>query len=126
MNYFGYMVFVQGFWLLFECIEGVCVVVFFLIGYKCSGICWDDVNFMLLVYEKWDVYGQLKMVNVFFVNELSCCLKLFGGFVFFVYFGGIFILLQWYFFVEEQVQFGWFNEDGMLLVFVQQGFKMFE
>ena len=92
-------------------------------AHKLSDMRWDDVNYEVQPYDKWQAYGQAKTANALFANGLSRRLKESGGLAFSVHPGGIFTPLQRHLPKEEMIALGWLGEDGEPSELAKQGFK---
>ncbi|MBC7646350.1 MAG: SDR family NAD(P)-dependent oxidoreductase [Pseudopedobacter sp.] len=89
-----------------------------------SDIHWDDVNYRLRPYDKWDAYAQSKTANALFAVSLNQKFSSEGIHAFAVHPGGIMTGLQKELPQAEMQAMGWLDADGKpISVFksVQQG-----
>ena len=82
------------------------------IGHRRSDIRWDDPHFRNGDYDKWVSYGQSKTANALFAVGLSSKWKDRGILSNAVMPGGILTPLQRHLSREEQIGFGWIDENG--------------
>ncbi|WP_298023783.1 oxidoreductase [uncultured Parasphingopyxis sp.] len=122
-NHLGHFELTRKLMPLLEKTPGCRVIALSSTGHKLSGIRWDDPNFEMEPYEKWQAYGQAKSANALFANALSRRLKDSGGLAFAVHPGGIFTPLQRHLPQEEMIALGWLDENGELSEMAKAGFK---
>lgn len=82
------------------------------IGHRRSDIRWDDPHFRNGDYEKWTSYGQSKTANALFAVGVTNRWKDRGVLANAVMPGGILTPLQRHLSREEQIGFGWIDENG--------------
>jgi NAD(P)-dependent dehydrogenase (short-subunit alcohol dehydrogenase family) len=82
------------------------------IGHRRSDIRWDDPHFRNGDYEKWTSYGQSKTANALFAVGVTQKWKDRGILANAVMPGGILTPLQRHLSKEEQIGFGWIDENG--------------
>jgi NAD(P)-dependent dehydrogenase (short-subunit alcohol dehydrogenase family) len=83
------------------------------IGHRRSDIRWDDPHFRNGDYEKWTSYGQSKTANALFAVGATQKWKDRGILANAVMPGGIITPLQRHLSKEEQIGFGWIDENGV-------------
>jgi NAD(P)-dependent dehydrogenase (short-subunit alcohol dehydrogenase family) len=83
------------------------------IGHRRSDIRWDDPHFRNGDYEKWTSYGQSKTANSLFAVGVTNRWKDRGVLANAVMPGGIITPLQRHLSKEEQIGFGWIDENGV-------------
>jgi NAD(P)-dependent dehydrogenase (short-subunit alcohol dehydrogenase family) len=83
------------------------------IGHRRSDIRWDDPHFRNGDYEKWTSYGQSKTANALFAVGVTQKWKDRGILANAVMPGGIITPLQRHLSKEEQIGFGWIDENGV-------------
>lgn len=83
------------------------------IGHRRSDVRWDDPHFRNGDYEKWTSYGQSKTANSLFAVGLAARWKDRGVLANAVMPGGIITPLQRHLSREEQMGFGWIDENGV-------------
>jgi len=83
------------------------------IGHRRSDIRWDDPHFRKGDYEKWTSYGQSKTANALFAVGLTARWRDRGVLANAVMPGGIITPLQRHLSKEEQIGFGWIDENGV-------------
>lgn len=83
------------------------------IGHRRSDIRWDDPHFRNGDYEKWTSYGQSKTANALFAVGVTNRWKDRGVLANAVMPGGILTPLQRHLSREEQIGFGWIDENGV-------------
>jgi len=82
------------------------------IGHRRSDIRWDDPHFRNGDYEKWTSYGQSKTANALLAVGVTSNWKDRGILANAVMPGGILTPLQRHLSREEQIGFGWIDENG--------------
>lgn len=82
------------------------------IGHRRSDIRWDDPHFTKGDYDKWVSYGQSKTANALFAVGVTRKWKDRGILANAVMPGGILTPLQRHLSKEEQIGFGWIDENG--------------
>lgn len=82
------------------------------IGHRRSDIRWDDPHFRTGDYDKWVSYGQSKTANALFAVGVTRKWKDRGILANAVMPGGIITPLQRHLSKEEQIGFGWIDENG--------------
>lgn len=82
------------------------------IGHRRSDIRWDDPHFRNGDYDKWVSYGQSKTANALFAVGATQKWKDRGILANAVMPGGILTPLQRHLTKEEQIGFGWIDENG--------------
>ena len=83
------------------------------IGHRRSDIRWEDPHFRTTEYEKWTSYGQSKTANALFAVGVTRKWKDRGVLANAVMPGGIITPLQRQLSREEQIGFGWIDENGV-------------
>ncbi|MDZ4776161.1 MAG: SDR family NAD(P)-dependent oxidoreductase [Alphaproteobacteria bacterium] len=83
------------------------------IGHRRSDIRWEDPHFRNGDYEKWTSYGQSKTANSLFAVGVTNKWKDRGILANAVMPGGIITPLQRHLSKEEQIGFGWIDENGV-------------
>ncbi len=83
------------------------------IGHRRSDIRWDDPHFRTGDYDKWVSYGQSKTANALFAVGATQKWKDRGVLANAVMPGGIITPLQRHLSKEEQIGFGWIDENGV-------------
>lgn len=83
------------------------------IGHRRSDIRWDDPHFRNGDYDKWVSYGQSKTANALFAVGVTQKWKERGVLANAVMPGGIITPLQRHLTKEEQIGFGWIDENGV-------------
>ncbi len=83
------------------------------IGHRRSDILWDDPHFRNGGYDKWVSYGQSKTANALFAVGVTQKWKDRGILANAVMPGGIITPLQRHLSKEEQIGFGWIDENGV-------------
>jgi NAD(P)-dependent dehydrogenase (short-subunit alcohol dehydrogenase family) len=123
VNHMGHFALTQGLMPLLQRSAQPRVVSLSSTGHKISGIRWDDIQYEVDAYDKWQAYGQAKTANALFANGLSRRLKEINGLAFAVHPGGIFTPLQRHLPQEEMIALGWLDESGEPSEMAKQGFK---
>jgi NAD(P)-dependent dehydrogenase (short-subunit alcohol dehydrogenase family) len=82
------------------------------IGHRRSDIRWNDPHFRQGAYDKWESYGQSKTANALFAVGVSNRWQGRGVLANAVMPGGIMTPLQRHLSKEEQIGFGWIDEQG--------------
>ncbi len=82
------------------------------IGHRRSGIRWEDPHFRTGDYDKWVSYGQSKTANALFAVGVTQRWRDRGILANAVMPGGIITPLQRHLSREEQIGFGWIDENG--------------
>jgi NAD(P)-dependent dehydrogenase (short-subunit alcohol dehydrogenase family) len=93
------------------------------IGHARSDVLWDDPNFDVRPYDKWQAYGQAKTANALFALGVDLRWRGEGVRAFSVHPGGIFTPLQRHLPDEEMVALGWKAADGSIPAAVMAMFK---
>ncbi len=81
-------------------------------GHHLSPVRWDDPQFTT-GYDKWLAYGQAKTANVLFAVHLDALARDAGVRAFALHPGGILTPLQRHLPLEEQIELGWVDENGV-------------
>lgn len=123
VNHMGHFALTTALMPLLAKSPGARVVALSSAAHKITDIKWDDIQFDLTDYDKWQAYGQAKTANALFANALSRRLRDSGGLAFSLHPGGIFTPLQRHLPKEEMIALGWLNDDGEPSELAQQGFK---
>ena len=90
------------------------------IGHRRSDINWEDPNYLIRPYEKWESYGQAKTANALFAVGFNARFNARGVTANAVMPGGIMTPLQRHMAHEEMVAMGWIDsETGK----IRDGFK---
>jgi len=84
------------------------------IGHRRSPVRFEDMNYRLRPYDKWDAYGQSKTANSLFAVAFDQRHRGRGVNANAVMPGGIMTPLQRHLSREEMVDFGWIDEDGKI------------
>ncbi|WP_156755215.1 oxidoreductase [Actinokineospora pegani] len=84
-------------------------------GHRNSGVRWDDVDFAT-GYDRWAAYGQSKTANALFAVHLDALGRAAGVRAFSLHPGGILTPLQRHLSHQDQVDAGWINEAGDVIV----------
>lgn len=113
-NHLGHFQLTAGLWPLLERGEKARVVALSSSAHRLNGLDLDDPNFDQRKYEKWTAYGQAKSANALFALKLDKIGEPKGVRAFAVDPGGIKTPLQRHLTMEEQIAFGWYDEDGNL------------
>lgn len=113
-NHLGHFQLTAGLWPLLEAAEEARVVALSSSAHRINGIDLDDPNFEQRDYEKWTAYGQAKSANALFALKLDKLGEPKGVRAFAVDPGGIKTPLQRHLTMEEQIAFGWYDEEGNL------------
>lgn len=79
------------------------------IGHRRSGILWDDPNYLVRPYDKWEAYGQSKTANALFAVGFDARHAARGVRANAVMPGGIMTPLQRHMAHEEMVAMGWID-----------------
>lgn len=123
VNHIGHFALTNALMPLLKKTPNVRVIALSSTAHKISDIRWEDINYEVGNYHKWQAYGQSKTANALFANALSRRLKPTGGLAFSVHPGGIFTPLQRHLPKEEMVALGWLDKDGNPSELAKQGFK---
>lgn len=110
-NQLGHFALVNRIYPLLKASEGARVISYSSTGHHFSDIHWDDLE-LREGYDKWVAYGQSKTATSLFAVELDRLGEDDGVRAFAVHPGGILTPLQRHLSREEQIGFGWFDEDG--------------
>ncbi|WP_055532323.1 SDR family NAD(P)-dependent oxidoreductase [Streptomyces graminilatus] len=113
-NHLGHFALVNRLWPAIEP-GGARVVSVSSRGHHFSGIRWDDIQWEH-GYEKWAAYGQAKTANVLFAVHLDRLGRDAGVRAFSLHPGAIFTPLQRHIPVAEQIERGWRDAEGNLLL----------
>lgn len=111
-NHLGHFQMTARLWPLLVAAKGARVVAVSSVGHRLNGLDLDDPNFERREYSKWPAYGQAKSANALFALQLDKLGEPQGVRAFAVHPGGIITPLQRHLTMEEQVDMGWFDEDG--------------
>lgn len=113
-NHLGHFQLTARLWPLLKAADGARVVALSSSGHRRNGLDIDDPNFENREYEKWTAYGQAKSANALFALSLDKIGEPHKIRSFAVHPGGIKTPLQRHLTMEEQIAFGWYDEDGNL------------
>jgi NAD(P)-dependent dehydrogenase (short-subunit alcohol dehydrogenase family) len=111
-NHLGHFQLTARLWPLLVAADKARVVVLSSAGHLLNGLDLDDPNFVTREYQKWPAYGQAKSANALFALQLDTLGEPHGVRAFAVHPGGIVTPLQRHLTMEEQVEMGWFDEQG--------------
>lgn len=123
INHMGHFALTKTLLPLIERTPGARVVSLSSTSHKLTDIRWDDIQFEIGAYDKWQAYGQAKTANALFANALSRRLSDKGALAFSVHPGGIFTPLQRDLPQEEMVALGWLDANGDPSELAKAGFK---
>jgi NAD(P)-dependent dehydrogenase (short-subunit alcohol dehydrogenase family) len=123
INHMGHFALTKTLLPLIERTPGARVVSLSSTSHKLTDMRWDDIQFEIGAYDKWQAYGQAKTANALFANALSQRLSDKGALAFSVHPGGIFTPLQRDLSQEEMVALGWLDANGNPSELAKAGFK---
>ena len=113
-NHLGHFGLTAELWPLLVVAGGARVVTLSSSGHARNGLDLDDVNFERRDYDKWVAYGQAKSANALFALQLDKLGAPMNVRAFAVDPGAIQTPLQRHLTMEEQIGYGWYDEDGNL------------
>ena len=111
-NHLGHFQLTARLWPLLTAAGGARVVALSSSGHAINGLDLDDLNFEHRDYDKWQAYGQAKSANALFALSLDKIGAPQQVRAFAVDPGAIRTPLQRHLTMEEQIAFGWFDEEG--------------
>lgn len=111
-NHLGHFTLVTGLLDNMRAAGGARVVMLSSTGHFRSDVDFDDPHFAHRPYDPWTAYGQSKTANVLFAVELFARYGKDGITANALHPGGILTNLQRHMTREEQIERGWFDEDG--------------
>lgn len=113
-NHLGHFQLTARLWPLLTAADGARVVALSSSGHALNGLDLDDLNFETREYNKWTAYGQAKSANALFALSVDKIGESKRVRAFAVDPGAIATPLQRHLTMEEQMAFGWFDEEGNL------------